>query len=126
MKPAVDIVLKLSREIIALEAQERAIRAKRDAKKEELTRVLNGEAPLEAPKSDFRAGSAVSRIIEILIAEYPKALTAEDLTRHTGIEMNAVRTSLSRLKNAHQITSPSRGEYRAVKHEEEGGTEPSA
>lgn len=119
MKPPVDIVLKLSREIIALEQQERAIKAKRESKKAELASILAGDTPPE-PRADFRPGSAAQRIIDVLNAEYPAALTAEDIAKRTNIETNAVRTSLSRLKSAHQVTSPSRGAYQAINHEEGG------
>lgn len=122
----VDAVLKLSREIFHLEQQERSIRARREAKKAELARLLAGEAaPAEAERSEFRAGSLPARVLELLVAETPNAMTADALARVVARDVNSIRTVLSRLKALGHVEKIGRGEYRATLASDETGTEPS-
>lgn len=118
MKDRVDQVLKLSREILKLEQQERGIRARRDEKRAEMARLLAGEnLPSERP--DYRAGSLTSKIVHLLSTTYPAILTAEMIANSLQTDTPTVRSTLSRLKTAHQVESPNRGEYRAVIHDEQ-------
>lgn len=127
MKDHVDHVLKLSREILKLEQQERNLRAKRDEKRAELARLLTGENSPPLPQPDFRAGSLTSKVMHLLTTVYPQALSAETIASTLESNTPSVRSTLSRLKTAHQVDSPSRGEYRAIVHDEkpemEGGEE---
>ncbi|HEY8165466.1 MAG TPA: hypothetical protein VIF83_07930 [Gemmatimonadaceae bacterium] len=126
MKDQVDQVLKLSREILKLERQERGIRHKRDLKKAELARLLAGEGVVPTRVAEFRPGSMTARVAALLLSKYPESMTAEAIANALGTDAPSVRSTLSRLKTADQIESPNRGEYRAVHHEEEkteGGEE---
>lgn len=118
MKDRVDQVLKLSREILKLEQQERSIRARRDEKRAEMAKLLAGEN-LPLPRPDYRAGSLTSKIVHLLATTYPAILTAEAIASTLETDTPTVRSTLSRLKTAHQVESPNRGEYRAVIHDDE-------
>jgi hypothetical protein len=119
MKDRVDQVLKLSREILKLEQQERSIRARRDEKRAEMARLLAGENLPPLPPPEYRAGSLTSKIVHLLSTKYPAILTAEMIASTLDTDTPTVRSTLSRLKTAHQVESPNRGEYRAVIHDEE-------
>ncbi len=123
MKDRVDQALKLSREIMKLEQQERSIRARRDEKRTELAKLLAGESIGPPPKPEYRPGSLTSKIMQLLSTRYPESLTTEAIANALETDPPSVRSTLSRLRSAHQIESPSRGEYRAIQHEEnsEGG-----
>jgi len=126
MKDQVDQVLKLSKEIFQLERQERSLKAKREQKKTELARLLAGETLPSAARPEYRAGTLTSRIVQLLSGRYPESLTAEAIATSLETDTPTVRSTLSRLKTAHQIESPNRGEYRAMHHDEEkmeGGDE---
>lgn len=122
MKELVDQALKLSREIMKLEQQERHLREKREQKRAELARLLSG-GELPAQKQEYRPGSLTSKIIGLLQARYPEALSAEAIASALQTDPATVRSPLSRLKAQHHVESPSRGEYRAVLHEETKGGE---
>lgn len=126
MNEQVDQVLKLSREILKLERQERSLRHKRDLKKAELARLLAGESAPAARMAEYRPGSMTARIVSLLVSKHPESMTAEAIAQTLGTDVASVRSTLSRLKSADQVESPNRGEYRAVHHDEEkteGGDE---
>ena len=123
MKDQVDHVLKLSREILKLERQERNLRHKRDLKKAELARLITGEGTPPVRIAEFRPGSITARVMDLLTTKYPASMTTEEIATTLGTDPGSVRSTLSRLKNADQIESPNRGEYRAVHHDEEKGGE---
>lgn len=118
MKEKVDTVLKLSREILKLERQERTLRHKRDLKKAELARLLAGDTSAPA-RTEYRPGTMTAKIVSLLVSKYPDSMTAETIAQTLDTDPASVRSTLSRLKNAEQIESPGRGEYRAVHHDEE-------
>jgi predicted Rossmann fold nucleotide-binding protein DprA/Smf involved in DNA uptake len=114
MSSQVDAVLKLTREIFHLEQQERAVRAKREARKLELARLLAGEPGNEAQqRPEFRPGSLPARVLELLTASAPTSMNADAMARALGHDINAIRAVLSRLKAGGQIEKTGRGEYRA-------------
>src|SRR5204862_2941040 len=114
----VDQALKLSREIMKLEQRERHIREQREQKRQELAQLLTGEALAPAPRPEYRPGTLTSKIITLLEAKYPEALTTEIIANTLQTDTPTVRSTLSRLKSQHHVDSPSRGEYRAVVHDD--------
>jgi hypothetical protein len=125
MKDRVDQALKLSREIMKLEQRERHIREKREQKRQELAHLLAGGALPPPDRPDYRPGTLTSKIITLLESKYPQTLTTDAIATTLETATPIVRSTLSRLKSQHHVDSPSRGEYRAVVHDEhqEGGAQ---
>ena len=106
-------VLKLSREIFHLEQQERAIRARREAKKVELARLLSTDGRnLAAVRPDFRAGSLPAQVLDAVGSGVQQSFTAEQLAEMLGREVSSIRAVLSRLKSLGHVEKAGRGEYR--------------
>ena len=112
-KQAVDAVLKLSKEILRIEEQEKRLRARKEEKKAALSRLLAGEGPAD-PRSD-RSATLSARVLDFIVQRYPSTVTVDDISSAMGADQNTVRTILSRLKAPGQIENPNRGEYRARK-----------
>jgi len=113
----VDQILKLSKEIIALEQQEKRLRALRERKKLELAALANSEPGATAQvESPGRAGTLTVQVMAVLLARAGEQLTVDDIRSQLSgnSDENSVRTALSRLKQSGQVINPERGRYTAA------------
>lgn len=110
----VEQVLRLSKEIFALEQQEKRIRAEREAKKLQLAKLLRdqgGDAPATGDEEP-PVGSVPSQVLALFQSRLGEPLTVDQIEQQLpGCDRNSIRTALSRLKAARQIENPDRGTY---------------
>jgi hypothetical protein len=110
----VEQVLKLSKEIFALEHQEKRLRAEREAKKLQLAKLLreqDGDAP-SAGEEEAPVGSVPSQVLALFQSRLGQPLTVDQIEQQLpSCDRNSIRTALSRLKAARQIENPDRGTY---------------
>lgn len=109
MMEKVESVLTLTREIVAIEDQERELAGRKEKLRQQLAGLVNGGPPLNGSPSP----SLPQRIVGYLAEHATKAFKARQLADALGIEEpNVVAGALSRLAREERVHRVGRGRYR--------------